>query len=157
MESDDALFTQVYATSQPGYVLSSTSDDFALIHALLPAAPSGSTRNAADDGDDDAAPAPESLRSYILALMAVLYAQALSQVESIGQERSLLESVPADVDERRVDDRRAREREEAESGDRSWKLDRVNRGGPDGKGPLMDPSGKVRGEPASVLSSDAGN
>lgn len=115
-------------------------DDFALIHALLPAAPIGS---AADDGDD-AAPAPESLRSYILALMAVLYAQALSQVESISQERSLLESVPDDLDDRRADDRRARERDEVEDVDRSWKLDRVNRGGPDGKGPLMDPSGKVR-------------
>lgn len=52
--------------------------------------------------------------------------------------------MPDDVDERGAADGRTREREEGGEGDRTWKLDRVDRGGPDGKGPLMDPTGKVR-------------
>lgn len=130
-------------------MLSSATDDFSLIKSLLPPPPSSSS---SPDEADDSPPAPESLRSYILALLALCYAQALNQIESIGQERSLLESVPDDYEERRADDRRERERKEEGGGeDGTWKLDRVNRGGPDGKGPLMDPTGKVRSPTLSFL------
>jgi len=63
--------------------------------------------------------------------------------------------MPADLEllDQGSDDVRQREREnEGAAGgtQASWRLDSVNRGGPDGKGELMDAKGKVRSSLCSV-------
>lgn len=49
-----------------------------------------------------------------------------------------------------MDDGREREREADEGVVAGWRLDTVNRGGPDGKGELMDDKGRVRKLGSSV-------
>lgn len=72
-----------------------------------------------------------------------MYTAAQSSVESMDQELELLRSMPSPppVLPPPLDPRRQEKSDE----DDMWKLDvRVPVGGPDGKGPLHDPQGKVR-------------
>lgn len=108
--------------------LPTPANDFTLILSLIP--------KAADLNE----PTPDSLRTFTVSLLSLLYAQSLAQLESIGQEVELLRSMPSEV-ERPRDDVRERERDTEEVA--TWRLDSVNRGGPDGKGELMDSRGKV--------------
>lgn len=113
-----------------------TSTDFDLISSLLP---SPSTKNEEElDSEVD-----QILRETILLLLRLLYAQSNAQLQSMKQELELLRnapptpihSPPRDIE----DPRDKRRQEDAEM----WKLDIPVPGGPDGKGPLLDPTGKV--------------
>ena len=114
-----------------------TSTDFDLISSLLPS-PS-STENEEDlDSEVD-----QILRETILLLLRLLYTQSNAQLQSMKQELELLQNAPPSPIHsplRDIEDPRDKQRKEDEE---MWKLDIPVPGGPDGKGPLLDPTGKV--------------
>lgn len=112
---------------------SEPSSDFELIVFLLPSSSPLSSEE--EDSETD-----EIVREATLLLLRLTYAQAQSSLESQEQELELLRHMPApsppSADERRKPDQKAGQ-------DDMWKLDApIPKGGPDGKGPLLDPSGK---------------
>lgn len=114
---------------------SEPSSDLELIASLVPLSQSSSDEEEDSETDD-------ILREATLLLFRLTYTQAQSSLESLEQELELLRSMPPppppSEDQRRKSDKRAEQ-------DDMWKLDApIPRGGPDGKGPLLDPSGKVR-------------
>jgi immunoglobulin-binding protein 1 len=115
-----------------------TLTDFDLISSLLPS-PS-STKNEGEELDSEV---DEILRETILFLLRLVFAQSNTQLQSMKQELELLRNAPPSPIQspsRDVEDPRDKQRREDEE---SWKLDIPVPGGPDGKGPLMDPTGKV--------------
>lgn len=112
-----------------------SESDFDLIASLLP-------KKADDDEEDEEdSEAEDILRETILLLLRLCYAQAQSLLLSLSQELELLENIPRMPPSplsRPEDDRRGKER--ATESD-MWKLDAPR--GADGKGPLLDPEGKV--------------
>lgn len=110
--------------------------DFERIASLLPT--STSSRQAADEDDPET---EDILRETVLILLVLLYGQTHASLESMGQELELLRSMPPPPPPPRDDTRMAKHQEQ----DDMWKLDAPRpTGGPDGKGPLLDSSGKVR-------------
>ena len=121
-----------------GQTPTSEDTDFDLISSLLPS-PS-STKNDEEELDSDV---DQILRETILLLLRLLYAQSNTQLQSMKQELELLRNAPPSPihsPPRDIDDPRDKERKEDED---LWKLDIPVPGGPDGKGPLLDPTGKV--------------
>lgn len=115
-----------------------TSTDFDLISSLLPS-PS-STENEGEELDSEV---DQILRETILLLLRLLYAQSNAQLQSMKQELELLRNAPPSPihsPPRDIEDPRDKQRKEDEE---MWKLDIPVPGGPDGKGPLLDPTGKV--------------
>jgi immunoglobulin-binding protein 1 len=116
----------------------SEDTDFDLISSLLPS-PS-STKNEGEELDSDV---DQVLRETILLLLRLLYTQSNTQMQSMKQELELLRNAPpspihSPPDD--IEDPRDKQRKEDEE---MWKLDIPVPGGPDGKGPLLDPTGKV--------------
>jgi immunoglobulin-binding protein 1 len=105
----------------------SSLTDFDLIASLL------DTAGIKDDDDED----EDDLREVTLLLLRLTYTQANTQLASISQELELLRGAPR---EDKRGDQKPPEKEE----DNMWRLDNVARGGPDGKGLLLDSKGKVR-------------
>ncbi|KAF6763899.1 serine/threonine protein phosphatase PP2A-associated protein [Ephemerocybe angulata] len=130
------------------------SDDlpstFDLIASLLPAPSEGKETKESDTETD------EILRETTLILLRLLYAQAQGQLEGLQQEEELLKMAPPSPEIRGgslEQDERVRRREEEAS---MWRLDAPRpSGGPDGKGPLLDSSGRIL-RPFTILPSDAG-
>lgn len=117
-----------------------TLSDFDLILSLLPSTKANSAEDEEEETDSET---DDILREATLLLLRLTYAQAHSQIESQNQEMELLRNAPAQPPSRADQDSRGKQRDA--DGD-MWKLDApVARGGPDGKGPLLDPTGKVRG------------
>ena len=111
--------------------------DFDLISSLLP---SLSTKNEEKELDSDV---DQILRETILLLLRLLYAQSNAQLQSMKQELELLRNAPPSPihsPPRDIEDPRDKHKKEDED---MWKLDIPVPGGPDGKGPLLDPTGKV--------------
>ncbi|PPQ77521.1 hypothetical protein CVT25_011318 [Psilocybe cyanescens] len=131
--------------------ISSSEDaptDFDLIASLLPA-DSNKPSEVNEEADSET---EEILRETTLLLLRLLYAHASSQLESIEQELDLLRNAPpSPIMGPDDDDKRLQKRKEEEN---EWKLDIPTPGGPDGKGPLLDPSGKPL-RPFTILPSDA--
>ena len=78
----------------------------------------------------------------MILLLRFIFAEAQAKLESTNQELELLRNAPPTPPQREPSDdpRVAKKRGE----DDMWMLDApLNRGGPDGKGPLLDPQGKV--------------
>ncbi|KAJ6500761.1 TAP42-like protein [Mycena sanguinolenta] len=115
-----------------------TESDFDLISSLLPKRPEGGAEEEEEDSESD-----DILRETTLLLLPLYYVKAASQLLSLAQELELLQNaprMPLPPPSRAENDRRSKER--AAEGD-MWKLDAPSpRGGPDGKGPLLDPTGK---------------
>ncbi len=115
------------------------SSNLELIASVLPD-PSQKSADAAADEDADT---EEVLREALILLLRYIYAEARSQLESTNQELELLRHAPPAPPQRVPSDDPREARRHTE--DDMWKLDApTNRGGPDGKGPLLDPQGKVR-------------
>lgn len=118
------------------------SDDFPsnfdLIASLLP------SDSEVKDEQEIASETDEILRETILILLRLLYAQAQGQVEMLAQEMEMIKMMPPSPQleaQRAEQDKRMKAREEEAS---MWRLDAPRpSGGPDGKGPLMDSSGRV--------------
>ena len=111
-----------------------------LIASVLPDHSSKSADPSTEEVDSDT---EDVLRKALILLLRYIYAEAHTQLDSTNQELDLLRnapptpSQPAPSDDPRMSKKRAE--------DDMWRLDApVNRGGPDGKGPLLDPQGKVR-------------
>ncbi|KDQ17901.1 hypothetical protein BOTBODRAFT_29205 [Botryobasidium botryosum FD-172 SS1] len=112
------------------------ASDFDLISALVP---STTTGNDGDDDDED----EDRDRELALLLLRLIWAQALSQLESMKQEFELIASAPPE--QPKGDEQR----------DNTWRLDApLPRGGPDGMGPLLDASGKPL-RPFTILPSNS--
>ncbi|CAA7271528.1 unnamed protein product [Cyclocybe aegerita] len=130
------------------------SSDFELIASLLPAQSSQVPK----PDDDLESSTDEILRETITLLLRLFYAHASSQLQSMQQELELLRNAPPspitgpeDLVKGEHDHRHKRRKSE----ENAWKLDIPVPGGPDGKGPLLDPTGKPL-RPFTILPSDAG-
>lgn len=113
--------------------------DYDLILSLLPE----SRAKSSDDAEDLDSETDEVLRETTLVLLRLFYAQASSQLQSLGQEKQLLNSAPhmsEPTGSSTISDPRNKKRKEEED---AWKLDLQLGGGPDGKGAILDASGKV--------------
>ena len=116
------------------------STDFDLLSSFLPS-PS-STKN--EGGEELDSELDEIFRETILLLLRLLYIQSNTQLQSMKQELELLRNAPRSPihsPPKDIEDQRDKQRQEDEG---MWKLDIPFPGGPDGKGPLLDPTGKVR-------------
>lgn len=113
--------------------------DFDLIASLLPA----SSNNASKDEVEMDSETDEILRDTALLLLRLLYVHASTQSQSMEQELELLRNAPPSptIGPEGTDERDHKRK----AVDDEWKLDIPVPGGPDGKGPLLDPTGKVRG------------
>ncbi|KAJ3507269.1 hypothetical protein NLJ89_g6400 [Agrocybe chaxingu] len=130
------------------------SSDFELIASLLSAQPPQAPK--ADD--DLESSTDEILRETTILLLRLFYAHASSQLQSMQQELELLRNAPVspimgpeDSVKEEHDDRHKRRKSE----ENAWRLDIPVAGGPDGKGPLLDPTGKPL-RAFTILPSDAG-
>ncbi|TFK94812.1 TAP42-like protein [Polyporus arcularius HHB13444] len=121
------------------------SSNLELIASVLSQKPSDA---ATEDADTE-----EVLREALILLLRCIYAEARSQLESTNQELELLRHAPPAPPQQVPSDDPREARRHAE--DDMWKLDApANRGGPDGKGPLLDPQGKPL-RPFMILPSNA--
>ncbi|KAI0362517.1 serine/threonine protein phosphatase PP2A-associated protein [Trametes cingulata] len=120
-----------------------------LIASVLPD-PSHKSADSAEEHDSDT---EEILREAILLLLRFIYAEAQTQLEKTNEELELLLNAPPLPPQQTPSDdpRVAKKRAE----DDMWRLDApLNKGGPDGKGPLLDPQGKPL-RPFVLLGSNA--
>jgi hypothetical protein len=109
-----------------------------LIESLLPPPTDAKEEQELDSQSD------EDLRETILLLLRLLYAQAQGQLEGLNQEVELLKMAPPSptLQAQSFDQGERTKRREEEAS--MWRLDPTPaHGGPDGKGPLLDKSGKV--------------
>ena len=114
------------------------SSDFELIASLLPTYSAAQSTLESEEDEE----AEDVLREATLLLFRLTYTQAQSQLESLEQELELLRSMPPPP--LSSEDSRQRQANPKDQDD-MWRLDAPRpTGGPDGKGPLLDPSGKVR-------------
>lgn len=104
------------------------SDDLGLVASMLSVSNPSEEYQEVDDED-------EALRDIYLLIIRLIWVQAQSHLESMEQELELLRNAPPLASEQSAT--RAYE-------DVTWRLDLPsNMGGPDGRGPLMDSSGRV--------------
>ncbi|OJT02539.1 PP2A regulatory subunit TAP46 [Trametes pubescens] len=108
-----------------------------LIASILP----DPSQKAADSDEDPDADTEEVLRDAVILLLRLIYAEAQTQLERTNEELELLRNAPPLPPQRlSVDDARLGKKPET---DDMWRLDGpLNKGGPDEKGPLLDPQGK---------------
>ncbi|KAJ3483912.1 hypothetical protein NLI96_g5990 [Meripilus lineatus] len=114
----------------------STETDFDQIASLLPSGTEEETQADNTDSSTD-----EILRETSLVLLRLYFARAQNELNSIEQELELLRSMPPPPPPQPTsnDPRLGKAKEQ----DDMWKLDApLPTGGPDGKGPLLDRSGK---------------
>ena len=121
----------------------SASSEFDLISSLLPS-PSPSRSATLDDDEEPDSDSDDVLREATTLLLRLCYGQAHSRLESMEQELELLRDAPPSPRIRSQlppDDRRGKARE---SENDMWKLEAPRSSlGLDGKGPLLDSSGKA--------------
>ncbi|KAL7283684.1 hypothetical protein ACG7TL_003120 [Trametes sanguinea] len=120
-----------------------------LIAAILP----DPSKKDADSNEEPDADTEEILREALVLLLRYIYAEVQTQLERTNEELELLRNAPPLPPQAPPSDdpRMAKKREE----DTMWRLDApLNRGGPDGKGPLLDPQGKPL-RPFVLLGSNA--
>lgn len=111
--------------------------EFDLIASLLPSVSSSDSAE-----DDDESETEDLVREATLLLLRLTFTQAHSQLDSLQQELDLLRSMPPPPppSQDSSNDPRAMT---ASGQDDIWRLDApIPTGGPDGKGPLIDLSGK---------------
>lgn len=114
--------------------------DLSRILSLLPAS---STQVLEGEGELDSE-TDEILRETTLVLLRLLYARAASQLSSLEQEFQLLKDAPPIPENEPIEEmENSRDKKRNEEND-TWKLDLPFGRGPDGKGPLLDASGKVK-------------
>ncbi|KAH9901442.1 serine/threonine protein phosphatase PP2A-associated protein [Cubamyces lactineus] len=120
-----------------------------LIASILP----DPAKQPSDTTEETDADTEEILRETLLLLLRFIYAEAQTQLERTTEELELLRNAPPLPPQQPTSDdpRVAKKRAE----DDMWKLDApLNRGGPDGKGPLIDAQGKPL-RPFVLLGSNA--
>ncbi|PFH54178.1 hypothetical protein AMATHDRAFT_52988 [Amanita thiersii Skay4041] len=127
------------------FITDDEPNNFDLISMLLPSA---GTRQSAKDDEIDS-DTEDALREVTLLLLRLMYAQSQVQMESMDQEREILKHTPPPPI------KSENQREQHQTAEESmWKLD-APQVPKDGKGPLLDSSGKPL-QPFTILPSDAG-
>ena len=101
--------------------------------------PSGAGLRPSEDEEDLDSEIEDALREAILVLLRLLYTQAHSRMDNMEQELDLLRNAPT-PDRRPEEDVRREQRRTADED--MWRVDAQR--GFDGKGSLLDSSGKVR-------------
>jgi hypothetical protein len=86
--------------------------------------------------------ADEILRDTTLILLRMFYARAASQLQNAEQEQELLRNLPPSDQTRSIGGSDARDKRRREE-DSAWKLDLPLERGLDGRGPILDASGRV--------------
>ncbi|KAF8599070.1 hypothetical protein BDV93DRAFT_477909 [Ceratobasidium sp. AG-I] len=109
------------------------SNNYDALRMLLPT-PSQKTGTVNQDEDDDLDLDDETTRELSILLLRLLFTQAHTSLLTLSQELQLLRSLPSNPTS-------TSEPASAPPQDNTWRLDQP-RGGPDGRGPLMDPQGK---------------
>jgi len=128
--------------------LADSQSDLELIASLLP----DPSKPTSSDPEEDDADTEDFLRETTLLLLRLTYAQAQAQLESMCQELELLRSAPTPPP--RPDVSAAADLRRQQDAD-MWRVDAPRQsGGPDGKGPLLDSSGKPL-RPFTILPSAA--
>ncbi|KIJ35691.1 hypothetical protein M422DRAFT_232756 [Sphaerobolus stellatus SS14] len=103
------------------------NDDLELVASMLLATSADEQQR--DDEDD------ETLRETYLLALRLMWVQAQTLLENMDLELELLRNAPPPAPQRP---------ESEQDTDNTWRLDpSIPRGGPDGKGPLMDSSGRI--------------
>ncbi|CCL99997.1 uncharacterized protein FIBRA_02022 [Fibroporia radiculosa] len=137
-----------------GSLTTDVDSNFELISSLIPGTRLKTHSHTTDyiDEDDEDDEAEDILREAALLLLRLTCAQAHAQMQSLVQEIQLLRSAPSQcVSQHSEDPRHVRGRENNDL----WRLDApVLRSGPNGKGPLLDPSGKPL-RPFTILPSSS--
>ncbi|KAG8741848.1 hypothetical protein FRC10_002358 [Ceratobasidium sp. 414] len=111
------------------------ANNFDDLRGLLPPSSSphaGSVNTEEDDIDMD----DESLRELSILLLRLLFTLANASLLQISQELQLLKNMPQPPGPS------AQSTRESQPEDDTWRLDQTPRGGPDGRGPLMDAKGR---------------
>ncbi|KAG8696256.1 hypothetical protein FRC08_007277 [Ceratobasidium sp. 394] len=111
------------------------ANNYDALCALLPPSSkphAGSVNTEEDDIDMD----DESLRELSILLLRLLFTLANASLLQLSQELELLKNMPLPPGPS------ARSTEETQPKDDTWRLDQTPRGGPDGRGPLMDAKGR---------------
>lgn len=124
----------------------SAPSEFDLISSLLPSPSLSRSKSFAtlDDDEELDSDSDDILREATILLLRLCYGRAHSHLDSMEQELELLRNAPPSSQipsQSPPDDRRGKARE---SENNMWKLEAPRSSlGLDGKGPLLDPSGKV--------------
>ncbi|EPQ57884.1 TAP42-like protein [Gloeophyllum trabeum ATCC 11539] len=136
---------KIEASPSPSFPLCDrTPNDFDLITSLL-------SRGSEDAGNsDDEDDVEDALREVTLLLLRLIYAQARQQNENLTQELELVRNALAQKSASKEGEEDGRRKQEEDA----WRLDSVPRGGPDGRGPLLDSSGRPL-RPFTILPSNA--
>ncbi|KAG7092778.1 hypothetical protein E1B28_009101 [Marasmius oreades] len=130
-------------------------NDFDLIASLLPS----STTNQSDQEEEEDTQTDDVLREATLLLIRLCFAQAHSQLQSMDQEIELLRTAPPRIAPPRPAESspEGQKDKQKESEKDMWRLDAPRAsGGPDGRGPLLDSSGRPL-RPFTILPSGAGD
>ncbi|KAG8725493.1 hypothetical protein FRC09_015786 [Ceratobasidium sp. 395] len=109
------------------------ANNYDALRALL-APSSNSHAGSVNTGDDDDMD-DETLRELSILLLRFLFTQANTSLLQLSQELQLLQSIPPALPP-------TQNAESSRPKDDTWRLDQTPRGGPDGRGPLMDAKGR---------------
>ncbi|KAG8700458.1 hypothetical protein FRC08_004694 [Ceratobasidium sp. 394] len=110
------------------------ANNYDALRALLPPSKphAGSVNTEEDDIDMD----DESLRELSILLLRLLFTLANASLLQLSQELELLKNMPPPPGPS------AQSTQGSQPNDDTWRLDQTPRGGPDGRGPLMDAKGR---------------
>ncbi|KAG8708727.1 hypothetical protein FRC09_001073 [Ceratobasidium sp. 395] len=109
------------------------ANNYEALRALLTSSSNshaGSVNTGEDDDMDD-----ETLRELSILLLRLLFTQANASLLQLSQELQLLQNMPLALPP-------TQNAESSQPKDDTWRLDPTPRGGPNGKGPLMDAKGR---------------
>lgn len=132
------------------------SSDYELILSLLPPSAKKAARTSPSDDsptlitatheendDEKNDQVDEVLRELTILALRMMYVQTLSNIQSLLQEQELLKNAPPEPEIPPTYDQDERKKAQKKQDD-IWKLDAPRlTGGPDGRGPLLNPQGKV--------------
>ncbi|QRW14272.1 Type 2A phosphatase-associated protein 42 [Ceratobasidium sp. AG-Ba] len=109
------------------------ANNYDAIRALL--TPTSNHAGSVNAEDEDADIDDEILRELSILLVRLLFTQANASLLQISQELEILRTMPSTPASVQIP-------EQTQCNDDTWRLDQLSRGGPDGRGPLMDTKGR---------------
>lgn len=113
---------------------------------MLLTAPQSTSAGSVNATDDDADMDDETKRELTLILLRLLFTQAYVSLQQISDELQILQKMPPPSTG-------SSPPQLNQSRDDTWRIDMAPRGGPDGKGPLLDPRGRPL-RPFTILPSN---